>query len=236
MKTMIIKTAALLFPLVLLCCLSVAGQAADTAPAAPVPATFQLPELPYALNALAPYISEQTMTIHYGKHQKTYVDTLNKLVAGTPWQTQSLEQIIRMTAGVKKDAAMFNSASQVWNHTFFWHSMTPTGGGAPTGRMLTLIEQSFGNYDKFKTAFLATAVAQFGSGWVWLEQDKKGLKIVSTSNADSPMAHGKTVLLTCDVWEHAYYLDYQNRRKDFVAAFLDHLVNWQFAESQLKLK
>ena len=221
----------------LLCAVALAAHAGALSPAAHVAHVapdFQLPELPYALNALEPYISEQTMSFHYGKHQKAYVDTLNKLVAGTPWQGQSLVLIIQKTAGVKDDTAIFNSASQVWNHTFFWHSMAAGGGGAPTGRMLKMIDKSFGSYDHFRAEFLSAALGRFGSGWVWLEQDNTALKIVSTPNADSPMAHGKHVLLTCDVWEHAYYLDYQNRRTDFVQAFLDHLLNWPFAESQLK--
>jgi len=135
---------------------------------------------------------------------------------------------------VSDKAAIFNNAAQVWNHTFFWQSMKPGGGGKPAGRLLERIEKSFGSLDDFKKSFVDTALAQFGSGWVWLVQDGDQLKIVKTSNADTPMAHGQTALLTCDVWEHAYYLDYQNRRKDFVQAFLDHLASWEFAASQLK--
>jgi Fe-Mn family superoxide dismutase len=174
------------------------------------------------------------MSFHYGKHHQSYVDNLNKLVAGTPWATQTLERIIRENAGEKDRAALFNNAAQVWNHTFFWHSMKPGGGGKPSGRLLAMIEKSFGTFGNFRNAFVNAAVGQFGSGWVWLVQDGDSLKIVATSNADTPLAHGQTALLTCDVWEHAYYLDYQNRRKDFVQAFLDHLANWEFAASQLK--
>ncbi len=183
---------------------------------------------------MEPYISARTMSFHYGKHHQTYVDNLNKLTAGTPLAGQPLEKVIRETVGVADKAALFNNAAQVWNHTFFWQSMKPGGGGKPTGRLLKLIEKSFGSFEEFQKTFADTAVAQFGSGWAWLVQDGDLLKVVKTSNADTPVAHGQTALLTCDVWEHAYYLDYQNRRKDFVQAFLDHLANWEFAASQLK--
>jgi Fe-Mn family superoxide dismutase len=195
---------------------------------------FTLPPLPYAQDALAPYMSAKTMSFHYGKHHQAYVDNLNKLIAGTPWTGQPLDKIIRETAGAADNAAVFNNAAQVWNHTFFWQSMKAGGGGKPTGGLLKQIEKSFQSFDEFKKAFVTAALAQFGSGWVWLVQEGDVLKIVKTSNADTPMAHGQTALLTCDVWEHAYYLDYQNRRKDFVEAFLDHLANWEFAASQLK--
>jgi Fe-Mn family superoxide dismutase len=195
---------------------------------------FQLEALPYEQNALEPYISAKTMSFHYGKHHLAYVDNLNKLVAGTPMADQTLEKIVAETAGLADKTAIFNNAAQAWNHSFFWRSMKPSGGGKPAGRLLQLIETSFGSYEKFRTDFIDTAVSQFGSGWVWLVQEAGSLKIVKTSNADTPMAHGKNVLLTCDVWEHAYYLDYQNRRKDFVLAFLDHLTNWDFAVSRLK--
>jgi superoxide dismutase, Fe-Mn family len=196
--------------------------------------TYQLPALPYALNALEPYISEKTMSFHYGKHHQTYVDNLNKLVAGTPWAGQPLETIIKESAGADDKAAIFNNAAQTWNHSFFWKNMKPGGGGTPTGRLLEMINKSFGSVDEFKKAFSAAALAQFGSGWVWLVQEGDTLKVVKTSNADNPVAHGQTTLLACDVWEHAYYLDYQNKRKDYVEAFLEHLVNWEFAGSQLK--
>ena len=212
-----------------------AQQPAAVPAAAGAAPAFTLPALPYPQEALEPYISAKTMSFHYGKHHQTYVDNLNKLVAGTPWATgASLEKIVAECAGKADKVAVFNNAAQAWNHTFFWKSMKAGGGGQPTGKLLDLIGKSFGGVDQFKTAFLAAAVAQFGSGWVWLVQDGAELKIVATSNADTPIAHGQTALLTCDVWEHAYYLDYQNRRKDFVQAFLDHLANWDFATSQLK--
>jgi superoxide dismutase, Fe-Mn family len=212
--------------------LALAGKAPESAPgAAP---GFQLPPLPYPQEALEPYISARTMSFHYGKHHQAYVDNLNKLTAGTPWARQPLERVIRETADAPDKASIFNNAAQVWNHTFFWQSMKPAGGGAPTGRLLELLTKSFGSLDEFKKTFVDTGVAQFGSGWVWLVQDGDRLKVVKTSNADTPVAHGQTALLTCDVWEHSYYLDYQNRRADYLRAFLDHLANWDFAASQLK--
>ena len=174
------------------------------------------------------------MSFHYGKHHQAYVDSLNKLIAGTPWAGQPLDKIIRETAGAADKAAVFNNAAQVCNHTLFWHSMKAGGGGTPTGDLLKQIEKSFPSFDAFKKAFVTAALAQFGSGWVWLVQEGDALKIVKTSNADTPIAHGQTALLTCDLWEHAYYLDYQNRRQDFIQAFLDHLANWGYAASQLK--
>ena len=207
--------------------------AAPTTPATTAPA-FQLPPLPYAQDALEPYISAKTMGFHYGKHHKTYLDNLNKLAVGAPWAGESLEEVIQKTATVPASAAVFNNAAQVWNHTCFWQSMKPGGGGKPTGKLRTMMEESFGSYESFASNFVNTGVAQFGSGWVWLVQDGETLKVVKTANADTPVARGQNVLLTCDVWEHAYYLDYQNRRKDFVQTFLDHLANWEFAASRLK--
>ena len=195
---------------------------------------FTLPELSFARNALEPHLSASTMDFHYGKHHQGYVDNLNKLIVGADMAGMPIEEIIRTTAGNPDKANIFNNAAQVWNHTFFWKSIKPMGGGAPTNRLSELITVSFGSFDSFKTAFSDTAMAQFGSGWVWLVQVGTTLKIVKTSNADTPLAHGQTPLLACDVWEHAYYLDYQNRRKDFVVAFLNHLANWEFAASQLK--
>jgi superoxide dismutase, Fe-Mn family len=166
---------------------------------------------------------------------RPYVDNLNKLVAGTPWAAgRPLERVVLESAGTADKTAVFNNAAQAWNHAFFWRSMKRGGRGLPAGRLMDLIGKSFGAFDEFKNAFLTAAVAQFGSGWVWLVQEDDALKIVKTSNADTPMAHGQSALVTCDVWEHAYYLDYQNRRKDFVQAFLDHLANWEFAASRLK--
>ena len=212
-----------------------AGEPATALAASGGSPAFTLPALPYAQDALEPSISARTMGFHYGKHHQAYVDNLNKLVAGTPWAAGTpLERVVLESAGVADKAAVFNNAAQAWNHTFFWNSMKPGSGGKPAGRLLKLVEKSFGSFDEFKNAFVTAAVAQFGSGWVWLVQEGDTLKIVKTSNADTPIAHGQTALLTCDVWEHAYYLDYQNRRNDFVQAFLDHLANWEFAVSQLK--
>jgi len=190
--------------------------------------------LRYDHKDLAPYISAQTMDFHYYKHHQTYVDNLNKLIVGTPWADgRALEKVIMESAEQADQVAVFNNAAQAWNHAFFWQSMKPGGGSQPSGPLTDLMEKSFGGFEKFKEKFLATALAQFGSGWVWLIQDGDELKITKTANADTPMVHGQTALLTCDVWEHAYYLDYQNRRKDFVQAFLDHLADWKFAVSQL---
>ncbi len=194
---------------------------------------FELPPLPYAEDALEPHISARTMSFHYGKHHQTYVTNLNKLVDGTPFADQSLEQVIRASAGAPDKAGVFNNAAQVWNHTFFWNSMSPGGGGAPSGEVASLIEASFGGLDKFKEAFKNAAVTQFGSGWAWLVLEDGKLAVTKTANADTPAARGGKALLTCDVWEHAYYLDYQNRRPDFVQTFLDELVNWDFVAANL---
>ena len=189
---------------------------------------FDLPPLPYDMNALEPYISAQTMGFHYGKHHKTYVDNLNKLIAGTHFENMSLEEIIRQTAGKSEYTAIFNNAAQAWNHNFFWNSMQPNGGGEPTGELKKKLERDFGGYDKFRVEFANAATTQFGSGWAWLVEDEENgkFKVIKTSNADTPIAHGLKPILTVDVWEHAYYLDYQNRRADFVNAYLDHLVKW----------
>ncbi|MEO5365868.1 MAG: superoxide dismutase [Magnetococcus sp. WYHC-3] len=195
---------------------------------------FLLPPLPYVQSALEPHLSTRTLSFHYGKHHQTYMDNLNKLAPGAKMAGLPLEVIIQQTAAKPHQAGLFNNAAQVWNHTFFWQSMKPNGGGAPTGKLAERINAMFGSLDAFKTAFTEAAMAQFGSGWVWLVQEGDALKIVKTSNADTPLAHEQTALLTCDLWEHAYYLDYQNRRKEFVHAFLDHLANWEFAASQLK--
>ena len=211
---------------------------AETASPAATPVNgpaFKLEALPYSADALEPYISAKTMGFHYGKHHKGYVDNLNKLVAGTPGSAENpLAKVVVESAGKAETAALFNNAAQAWNHDFFWKSMKPNGGGQPGGLLLEKIVKSFGSLDEFKNAFQTAGVSQFGSGWVWLVQDGDVLKIVKTSNADTPIAHGQAPLLTCDVWEHAYYLDYQNRRKDFVQTFLDRLANWDFAASQMK--
>ena len=197
--------------------------------------SFHLEPLPFSEDALEPHISARTLGFHHGKHHQAYVDKLNKLIAGTPFAGQSLEEIIKKTASAADKKPIFNNAAQAWNHTFFWQSLKPSGGGKPSGRLLQDIEKSFGSFDDFKAAFTKAAVEQFGSGWCWLVWDGSALKIVATANADTPIAHGQAPLLTCDVWEHAYYLDYQNRRQDFVAAFLDHLANWQFAAQSLNV-
>jgi Fe-Mn family superoxide dismutase len=194
-----------------------------------------LPKLPYAEDALAPVISANTISFHYGKHHATYIKTLNELIAGTAYDGKSLEEIVVASAKDKDAAAkkIFNNAAQAWNHDFYWHSMTPKGG-APSGKIKEALEKSFGGLDAFKKAFHQAAVGQFGSGWAWLVKGKDGaLKIETTSNADTPIAHGGTPLLVADVWEHAYYLDYQNRRPDHVTAWLDKIVNWSFAEKNL---
>ncbi len=198
------------------------------------PMTFTLPPLPFAKDALAPHISAQTFDFHHGKHHNAYVVKLNELIAGTEFEKASLEDIITKTAGDASKAALFNNAAQHWNHSFFWECLTPNGGGKPTGELAAKIDSDLGGYDKFAADFKAAALAQFGSGWAWLVADASGkLKITKTPNADLPLAHGERALLTVDVWEHAYYLDYQNRRVDFVQTFLDKLANWEFAAANL---
>jgi superoxide dismutase, Fe-Mn family len=196
-------------------------------------AHFAQIKLPYAENALEPVVSAKTISFHYGKHHKAYVDKLNELVAGTPYEQMSLEEIVRKSAGNEKDKAIFNNAGQAWNHDFYWQSMAPKSA-EPSGKIKDALKDSFGGVKEFKEAFAKAAVAQFGSGWAWLSKGKDGkLEITTTSNADTPIAHGKTPLLTADVWEHAYYLDYQNRRPDHVKDWLDKLANWSFAEKNL---
>jgi len=195
---------------------------------------FALPPLPYSENALEPYTSAKTISFHYGKHHKAYVDNLNKAAAGTDLEGKPLDQVIRAVAGDPKRTGVFNNAAQVWNHTFFWSCMKPSGGGRPPGEVAKRIDAAFGSYEGFAEQFKAAAVGRFGSGWGWLVEEGGALKIVSTSNADTPMVNRQKALLTVDVWEHAYYLDYQNRRPDFVQAFLDHLVNWDFVAGNLR--
>ena len=220
---------------VMTCSAIAVAATAAARPAPPAAPAFTLPPLPWAKDALEPYITAKTMGFHYDKHHRAYVDNLNKLLAGkAPPAKLSLESLITESAGKAESTAIFNNAAQAWNHDFFWKSMKKGGGGLPKGALLDRIKSTFGSFDKFRTAFVASGAAQFGSGWVWLVAEGKVLKIVTTANADTPIAHGQKPLLTCDVWEHAYYLDYQNRRKDFLQAFLDHLANWDFAASQLK--
>jgi len=194
---------------------------------------FELPALPYAQDALEPHISANTLSFHHGKHHNTYVTNLNNLVKDTDLAGKSLEEIVKAVAGDAAKAGVFNNAAQVWNHTFYWHSMAPNGGGKPTGAIAAKIDADLGGYDKFVEEFKAAATTQFGSGWAWLVVDGGKLKVTKTANADSPIAHGQTPLLTIDVWEHAYYLDFQNRRPDYIATFLDSLVNWDFANQNL---
>ncbi len=194
---------------------------------------YELPSLPYADTALEPVYSAKTISFHYGKHHKAYVDNLNKLVANTRLDGLPLESIIQTAANNPELVGVFNNAAQIWNHTFFWHSMKPGGGGKPAGELAKKIDEAFGSYEKFAEQFKAAAVGRFGSGWAWLIVDAGALKIVSTPNAETPIAKGQKPLITVDVWEHAYYLDYQNRRPDFVQAFLDKLVNWDFAAANL---
>ena len=196
--------------------------------------TFTLPKLPYADDALAPVISSQTVGLHYGKHHRGYFDKMVKLVENTDFANRSVEQIIRATAGKPEHTELFNNAAQFWNHNFYWSSMRGQGGGKPPAPLAARIDQAFGNYEGFRKAFADAANGQFGSGWAWLVENKdKKLEIVKTSNAETPIAQGTTCLLTCDVWEHAYYLDYKNMRADYVAAWLDKLVNWGFVEQNL---
>jgi len=189
---------------------------------------FELPPLPYQLNALEPYISEQTMSYHYGKHHKAYIDNLNKLIKDTKFENMPLEEIIIKTAGKSEFSGVFNNAAQSWNHTFFWNTLKPNGGGEPTGELKKKIDRDFGSYDKFKADFINAAVSQFGSGWAWLAEDKDNgkLVIIKTANGDNPIAHGLIPIIGLDVWEHAYYLDYQNRRVDYINNYLNHLVKW----------
>jgi Fe-Mn family superoxide dismutase len=192
-----------------------------------------LPELSYPKDALAPYLSEKTLDFHYGKHHNTYVVNVNKLIEGTDLANETLENIIKKTVGDSSKSGIFNNAAQVWNHTFYWHSMKPKGGGPPNGAIADKINADFGSYDKFAEEFKNAGITQFGSGWVWLIVKNGKLEVMKTSNADTPIAHGLKPVLTMDVWEHAYYLDYQNRRADYVNAVLDKLINWDFAAKNL---
>jgi superoxide dismutase, Fe-Mn family len=183
----------------------------------------KLPDLPYAMDALQPHISKETLEFHYGKHHQTYVTNLNNLIKGTEFENMALEEIVK-----KSSAGMFNNSAQVWNHTFYWYCLKPNGGGQPSGALADAINKKFGSFDEFKKQFTQTCITTFGSGWGWLVKNTDGsIELMSTSNAQSPITSGKTALLTCDVWEHAYYVDYRNRRPDYVAAFWN-LVNWDF--------
>ena len=192
-----------------------------------------LPPLPFGEAALSPTISANTISYHYGKHHKAYVDNLNKLIEGKEFAGLTLEDIIKQTFGKTDKAAIFNNAAQAWNHAFYWQSLKPAGGGEPSATLKKKIEASFGSLDACKKELLAAATGQFGSGWAWLVQDGSALKVLKTGNAETPMTAGMKPLLTIDVWEHAYYLDYQNRRADYVGLVLEKLINWDFAESNL---
>lgn len=194
---------------------------------------FELPALPYEPNALEPHMSANTLGFHHGKHHAAYVNNLNGLVKDTPLAGKSLEEIIKETSGDAARQGIFNNAAQIWNHTFFWNSMKAKGGGKPSGALLAKIDSDLGGFEKFCEDFKTAATTQFGSGWAWLVLDNGKLKVVKTANADTPLAHGQKALLTVDVWEHAYYLDFQNRRPDFVSTFLANLANWDFAAKNL---
>lgn len=192
---------------------------------------FELPKLPYEMDALQPYISKETLEYHYGKHHQAYVTNLNKLIVGTEFENKSLEEIIKTSSG-----GIFNNAAQVWNHTFYWHCLTPKSPKKPSGELAAAIDKTFGSFDAFKEKFSNAAIATFGSGWAWLAKNQDGsLEIISTSNADTPMTKNKKALLTCDVWEHAYYIDYRNARPKYVENFWD-LVNWDFVAEQFATK
>lgn len=193
--------------------------------------TVALPDLPYAASALTPHISEQTLNFHYGKHHKAYVEKTNTMIEGTKLERASLEDIIHEAEG--SDQALFNNAAQVWNHSFYWSSMRPDGGGPPSGALAGLIDRSFGSYEAFAREFADAGASQFGSGWVWLVKSKGALEIRKTPNAETPLTKDVTPLITMDVWEHAYYLDYQNARPKYVETFLSKLINWDFAEENL---
>ena len=191
---------------------------------------FTLPPLPYDKTALAPHLTAETLEFHHGKHHNAYVTNLNKLLEGKPEANKTLEEII-----LSSEAGVFNNAAQIWNHTFYWNSMKPNGGGQPTGDLLAAINRDFGSFDKFKEEFTTSATTQFGSGWAWLVKNKDGkLAVTKTGNADLPMKHGQTALLTLDVWEHAYYIDFRNLRPKYTETFLNSLVNWDFALANFK--
>ena len=191
---------------------------------------FELPALPYDLDALAPHVSRETLEYHHGKHHQAYVDKLNELIEGTDLADKTLEEIIKGS-----DGTLFNQAGQHWNHTFYWNCMSPHGGGEPTGEIADRIGSSFGSYDAFRKEFTEAAMGQFGSGWAWLTDDGTGgLAVTKTPNADLPLAHDAKALLTIDVWEHAYYIDHRNRRPDYIDTFLTHLINWDFVNQNLR--
>ncbi len=195
---------------------------------------IELPPLPYEKNALEPHITAETLEFHHGKHHNAYVVNLNNLIKGTDLESKSLEEIIKASAGDASKAGIFNNSAQIWNHTFYWNSMKPNGGGKPTGAIAAKIDADLGGYDKFVELFTAAATTQFGSGWAWLVLNKDGkLEVTKTPNADLPLAHGQKALLTIDVWEHAYYIDFRNLRPKYINTYLESLVNWDFANANL---
>jgi Fe-Mn family superoxide dismutase len=194
---------------------------------------YELPPLPYDYNDLDPFITAKTLEFHHDKHHAAYVTNYNNLIKDTPYADQTIEEVIKATYGDASKAGVFNNGAQAWNHTFYWNGMKKGGGGTPSGALADKITADFGSFDQFKDQFKTAATTQFGSGWAWLVLDNGTLKITKTSNADNPIAQGQTPLLTCDVWEHAYYLDYQNKRPDYVSDFLNSLVNWDFVAANL---
>lgn len=194
---------------------------------------YELPALPYDYSALEPFITAKTLEFHHDKHHAAYVTNYNNLVKDTPLADKSLESVIKEVYGDASKAGIFNNGAQAWNHTFYWNSIKPGGGGTPTGALADKINADFGSYDQFKEAFTAAATTQFGSGWAWLVLDNGTLKVTKTGNAENPIALGQTPLLTLDVWEHAYYLDYQNKRPVYISDFLNSLVNWDFVAANL---
>ena len=193
----------------------------------------ELPPLPYSTDALSEVISENTIIFHYGKHHKTYVDELNKLIANSEFATMTLEQIVLATAGKADQASIFNNAAQALNHAFYWHSLQPGGGGEPPPPLKQMMEASFSSVEACKQELATAAKSKFGSGWAWLVQDGKDLRVIKTNDAENPITQGLHPLLTIDVWEHAYYLDFQNRRKDYVDAVIEKLINWDFAAANI---
>ncbi len=195
---------------------------------------YKQPALPYAEDALEPFVSAKTLSFHYGKHHVAYITNYNNLVAGTPLENLSLEEVITQTAADPQKIGIFNNGAQAWNHSFYWNSLTPNGGGEPSGELGAKITADFGSFDKFKDELKSAAATQFGSGWAWLVLDGQTLKVVKTGNAQTPSTSGQKPILTIDVWEHAYYLDYQNRRPDYVATVIDNLLNWEFAAENFR--
>lgn len=196
--------------------------------------TYELPPLPFDYTALEPHVSKSTLEFHHDKHHAAYVNKYNDMVKGTDMESKSIEEVIKATYNDASKAGIFNNAAQAWNHTFYWNCIKPSGGGKPSGALADKIAADFGSFDKFKEEFATAAATQFGSGWAWLVLDKGTLKVAKTSNAENPIAMGLTPLLTIDVWEHAYYLDYQNKRPDYIETFISSLINWDFVAEQMK--